>query len=59
MSKHEDNFEQGLEDMERANEALDDGKIVESLYYAGKGIAKPIVGVAKDPVGFIMECFRD
>lgn len=59
MSKHEENFEQGLEDMEKANEALDDGKVVESLYYAGKGIAKPIVGVVKDPIGFTKELVLD
>jgi len=57
MTKHEENFEQGLENMERANEALDDGKIVESLYYAGKGIAKPIVGVVKEPIDFTKELF--
>ena len=59
MNKHEENFEQGLEDMEKANEALEDGNIVESLYYAGKGITKPIVGVVKDPVGFAKEVIWD
>jgi hypothetical protein len=59
MTKHEENFEQGLEDMEKANEALDNGKVVESLYYAGKGIVKPIVGVVKDPVGFAKEIISD
>ena len=59
MDKHEANFEQGLEDMEKANQALDDGKVVKSIYYAGKGIAKPIVGVVKDPVGFAKEMISD
>jgi len=59
MKKHEANFEQGLEDVEKANEALDDGKIIKSFYYASKGISKPIVGVVKDPIGFAKELIWD
>ncbi|MEY8240315.1 MAG: hypothetical protein RPT25_08215 [Cycloclasticus sp.] len=28
----------GIEDMDKANEALDEGKVLKSFYHAGKGI---------------------
>jgi hypothetical protein len=59
MSKHEENFEKGTEDMEKANEALGEGKLLKSFYYAGKGIGKPVAGVVKDPIGFATEMLKD
>jgi len=45
--------------MDKANEAMDEGKVLKSFYHAGKGIGKPIIGVVKDPVGFAAEMLRD
>ncbi len=59
MNKHDGNFEQGIKDMDQASQALDDGKIVKSLFYAGRGISKPILGVAKDQIGFAKEIIWD
>ncbi len=59
MDKHEENFEKGIEEMDKANEAMDEGKVLKSFYHAGKGIGKPIIGVVKDPVGFAVEMLRD
>jgi len=59
VGKHEENFEQGCEDMDKANEALDEGKVAKSLYYASKGIGKPVIGVVRDPIGFVVEMFKD
>jgi len=58
MTDHNEKFEQGADDMDTANDALDDGKYVKATYYAAKGIAEPIVGVIKDPIGFITMLFR-
>lgn len=58
MSKHNDNFEQGANDLDTASEALEGGKIVKGLYYGGKGIVVPVAEVLKDPVGFITEWIR-
>lgn len=55
MGKHTRNFDQATNDMDEATDALDDGRYVKAGYYAGMGIAKPIIGVVKDPVGFIVE----
>lgn len=59
MGKHDDNFQQGNENMDKANEALENNQIGKSLYYAGKGIVNPIAGVVKDPVEFLVELFRN
>jgi hypothetical protein len=59
MTKHEDNFEKGIEDLDKANEALDEGKVLKSFYYAGKGIGKPVIEVVKDPIGFAIEWLKD
>ena len=59
MGKHDDNFQDGAENMEKANEALDEGKVLKSIYLAGKGISKPVKGVIKDPLGFIKELLTD
>jgi hypothetical protein len=45
--------------MEKANEALEEGKVFKSIYLAGKGISKPVKGVIKDPLGFIKELLTD
>ena len=58
MGKHDRNFQQGSEDMDKANEALENNQIGKSLYYAGKGIVNPIAGVVKDPVGFLVELVK-
>jgi hypothetical protein len=58
MGKHDENFQQGCEDMDKANEALDNNQISKSLYYAGKGIVNPIAGVVKDPIGFLIELVK-
>jgi hypothetical protein len=55
MNKHNDNFEKGADDMDTANDALDDGKYLKAGAYAVKGIALPIAGVVKDPIGFLRE----
>lgn len=59
MGKHDRNFQQCCEDMDKANEALENNQIAKSLYYAGKGIVKPIAGVVKNPVGFLIELVRN
>ena len=59
MGKHDDNFQEGAENMEKANEALDEGKVFKSIYLAGKGISKPVKGAIKDPLGFIKELLTD
>ncbi|WP_019617220.1 hypothetical protein [Psychromonas ossibalaenae] len=56
--KHERNFDRAADDMDEANNALDEGKYIKAGYYASVGIAKPIIGVAKDPVGFLVELIK-
>lgn len=56
--KHERNFQQGSDDMDEANDALNEGKYIKAGYYASVGIVKPIVGVVKDPVGFLVELIK-
>ncbi len=58
MGKHDENFQQGCNNMDKANEALENNQIGKSLYYAGKGIVNPIAGVIKDPVGFLVELVK-
>jgi len=55
MGKHDEDFKQGCEDMDKANEALENNQIGKSLYYADKGIVNHITGLVKDPVGFLVE----
>ncbi|QUM75087.1 hypothetical protein HWV00_01870 [Moritella sp. 24] len=50
MGKHDQNFQQGCNDMDKANEALNNNQIGKSLYYASKGIVNPIAGVVKEPL---------
>ena len=59
MKNHNDNFEQGCDDLDKANQALDEGKILKGLFYGGKGIVVPVAEVFKNPLGFIFEWFRD
>lgn len=57
--KHERNFDKAADDMDEANDALNEGRYVKAGYYASMGIAKPIIGVVKDPLGFIIELIKD
>lgn len=59
MSKHDENFQEGTENLEKANDALGEGKVFKSIYLAGKGISKPVKGVIKDPIGFVKELLTD
>ncbi len=59
MGKHDEIFERGVEDMDNANVALDEGKVIKAIAYASKGIALPIAGVIKDPSGFAKELISD
>jgi len=36
MGKHDEDFKQGCEDMDKANEALENNQIGKSLYYTGR-----------------------
>ena len=36
MGKHDGDFKQGSEDMDKANEALENNQIGKSLYYTGR-----------------------
>jgi hypothetical protein len=56
--KHERNFDRAADDMDEANDALNEGKYIKAGYYASAGIAKPIAGVVKDPVGFLVEWIK-